>query len=106
MLFWLSLSASFSASGRAWNSREAAKALSMTACGHAVAGDVEEADLLARAAAPGRATASSPPGVPRNAGAKSITGIARLASSRSFTAMALKMFIDRLRLPPIVPDLR
>jgi len=33
MLFWLSLSASLSDSGRAWNSREAAKALSMSASG-------------------------------------------------------------------------
>ena len=33
MLFSLILSRSFSSSGIAWNSREAAKAASMTACG-------------------------------------------------------------------------
>ena len=33
MLFWLSFSASLSSSGSAWNSREAAKAASITAGG-------------------------------------------------------------------------
>src|SRR5438445_12584981 len=39
------------------------------------------------------ATASRPPGSPRNAGAKSITGIVRVTSATSFTAIALKMFM-------------
>src|SRR5882724_12934021 len=44
------------------------------------------------------ATASSPPGSPRNAGPKSITGIVRVTSATSLTAIALKMFMG----PPAV----
>src|SRR5206468_12747930 len=44
------------------------------------------------------ATASRPPGSPRNAGPTSITGVVRVTSATSFTAIALKMFIGAL--PP------
>ena len=64
---------------------------------HAVAGEVEEADLLARAPHL-RGHGLEPAGIPRNAGPKSMTGMARVASSRSFTAMLLKMFIGWLLL--------
>src|SRR2546426_4122061 len=93
MLAWLSLRASLSSSGSAWNSREAAKAASIVAGGTPwpVTYKKPTRSLASRTWAATR----SRPLAPAKAGATSITGMARAIASGSFTACALKMFMPR-----------